>query len=89
MEGGMNLSNLYSPETLKHGLCTVVVVALLSYILPAVLPKDENPENMLNKINEVFQSVQSNPVPVLVVVFVGCIVGSMLCSSDAGVLPGQ
>ena len=89
MEGGMNLSNLYSAETLKHGLCTVVVVALLSYILPAVLPKDENPDNMMNKVNEVFQSVQANPVPILVVVFVGCIVGSMLCGSDAVVLPGQ
>ena len=42
----MNLSDLYSANSLKHGLCTVVVVALLAYILPAIIPENDDPDNM-------------------------------------------
>ena len=77
------LADLQNPEHLKHGLCTVVAVALLSYLLPNVLPRDENEESntMLNNIHKVFNSVQENPAPILLVVFVSCVLGAVLCKN--------
>ena len=80
----MNVANLMNGANLKHGLCTVVIVAILSYVLPSVMPSNDDPENMLNKVNNVFKSVQENPLPVLIVVFVACLLGGVLCGSDMG-----
>ena len=78
----MNFSDLFSSNNLKHGLCTIIIVALLSYIIPAVLPKDESNNEMLNKMNAVFKSIQDSPIPILIVVFVGCIVSGMVCGAE-------
>ena len=82
----MQFSDLYDINNLKHGLCTVIAVALLSYIVPAILPEDENKDSMLSKINNVFSTIQESPIPVFVVVFVGCIIGGVVCSSNMGVV---
>lgn len=78
----MNFAELFSSNNLKHGLCTIIIVALLSYIVPAVLPKDESDNEMLNKMTAVFKSVQDSPVPILIVVFVACILSGMVCGAE-------
>ena len=37
---------------------------------------------MLNKMNAVFKSIQDSPIPILIVVFVGCIVSGMVCGAE-------
>ena len=84
------LKDLSNPEHLKHGLCTVVVVGLLSYLLPNLLPYDENSDDtsFLGKVRKVLSSVKSNPLPILVIVFVSCVLGGALCKNMPAKIPG-
>ena len=65
---------------LKIALCAAILLVVLSMVLPNVLPKNDDPDNFVNSINNILNSHKDNLLAGVVVIVLVVLVGGLISS---------